>query len=95
MIDSDIAQASTAPPVVTLQVVGLTVNFGHRTLFKDISFTLLDREILFVRGSSGTGVVSLTAWLRGIHGHEFTRTVCLHKLTAMNTIQENPAYFAL
>jgi ABC-type phosphonate transport system ATPase subunit len=55
-IDTDASQASLLSPVVKLKVEGLTVHFGQRTLFKEISFTLLDREILFVRGASGTGV---------------------------------------
>ena len=55
-VGPDVSQAAACRPAVTLQVDGLTVHFGNRTLFRDISFSLFDRELLFVRGSSGTGM---------------------------------------
>lgn len=57
-IGPEIPQAA-ASHAVTLKVEGLKVSFGGRQLFSDISFTLLDRELLFVRGPSGTGISRL------------------------------------
>ena len=50
-----------------IQVENLTARFGDRTIFKNVSFTVLQGEILVVLGGSGCGKSTLLKHLIGLY----------------------------
>lgn len=50
-----------------IQVENLTARFGDRTIFKNVSFTVLKGEILVVLGGSGCGKSTLLKHLIGLY----------------------------
>jgi phospholipid/cholesterol/gamma-HCH transport system ATP-binding protein len=55
---------SAAPPII--RVDGVAQRFGNRTIFRDVSFVVAEREVFVILGGSGCGKSTLMKQLIGL-----------------------------